>query len=97
MGGKTAMMAALRDPDTVERLVVVDIAPVPTAPHHLALVQAMRALDLAGLERRSQADRLLAPAVPDIGRARLSVAEPGVRRRPGPLAPQSGGDRAGDA
>ena len=27
MGGKTAMLAALRDPDMVERLVVVDIAP----------------------------------------------------------------------
>src|ERR1700693_350437 len=28
MGRKAAMMAALRDPDMVERLVVVDIAPV---------------------------------------------------------------------
>lgn len=65
MGGKAAMMAALRDPDMVERLVVVDIAPVAYPPHHLALVRAMRALDLAGIKRRAEADRLLAPAIPD--------------------------------
>lgn len=65
MGGKTAMVAALRDPDMVERLVVVDIAPVTYRPHHLGLVRAMRALDLTGLKRRGEADRHLAPAVPD--------------------------------
>ena len=56
MGGKTAMLAALRDPDMVERLVVVDIAPVSYPPHHLGMAQAMRALDLTGIKRRSEAD-----------------------------------------
>ena len=65
MGGKTAMMAALRDPDMVERLVVVDIAPVAYPPQHLDFVRAMRALDLTGIKRRGEADPLLAPAVPD--------------------------------
>jgi pimeloyl-ACP methyl ester carboxylesterase len=65
MGGKAAMAAALRDPDMVERLVAVDIAPVAYPPRHLSLVRAMRQLDLTGIERRSEADRLLAPAVPD--------------------------------
>jgi esterase len=65
MGGKVAMMAALRDPDMVERLVVVDIAPVAYRPHHLALVRAMRALDLGGIKRRGEADQQLAPAIPD--------------------------------
>jgi pimeloyl-ACP methyl ester carboxylesterase len=65
MGGKVAMMAALRDPDMVERLVVVDIAPVAYPPHHLALVRAMRALDLGAIARRSEADQVLAPAIPD--------------------------------
>jgi pimeloyl-ACP methyl ester carboxylesterase len=65
MGGKAAMAAALRDPDMVERLVVVDIAPVAYRPHHLGLVRAMRALDLAGITRRGEADQRLAPAVPD--------------------------------
>jgi esterase len=65
MGGKTAMAAALREPDMVERLDVVDIAPVANRPHHLGLVQAMRALDLGGIRRRGEADAALAAAVPD--------------------------------
>src|SRR3954469_6728664 len=67
MGGKVAMMAALRDPDMVERLVAVDIAPVGYSPHHLHLVQAMRALDRTQIKRRAEADQLLAPAIPDPG------------------------------
>jgi esterase len=65
MGGKAAMLAALRDPDMVERLVVVDIAPVAYRPHHLGLVRAMRALDLTGIDRRGEADAALAATVPD--------------------------------
>jgi esterase len=65
MGGKAAMMAALRDPDMVERLVVVDIAPIAYPPHHLGLVRAMRALDLSAIKRRSEADAALIPAIPD--------------------------------
>ena len=67
MGGKAAMVAALRDPDMVERLIVVDIAPVGYSPHHLNLVRAMRKLDLQGITRRAEADQRLAPAVPDTG------------------------------
>ena len=58
MGGKVAMLAALRDPGSVERLVVADIAPVAYRPRHLGMVQAMRGLDLAGVERRAEADAL---------------------------------------
>jgi len=67
MGGKAAMVAALRDPDMVERLVVVDVAPVAYPPRHLDLVRAMRALDLSGIKRRAEADQLLALPVPDPG------------------------------
>lgn len=65
MGGKAAMAAALGHPGEVERLIVVDIAPVSYPLHHLGLVQAMRRLDLSGITRRSEADARLAPAVPD--------------------------------
>lgn len=63
MGGKVAMLASLRRPDEVERLVVADIAPVRYPPRHLALVRAMRRLDLAGLRRRGEADARLASVV----------------------------------
>lgn len=65
MGGKVAMMAALLDGGEVERLVVVDIAPVAYPPRHLGYAQAMRAVDLAAVRRRSDADAQLRAAVPD--------------------------------
>ena len=65
MGGKAAMTLALADPAAVAALVVVDVAPVQYKPHHLGLVQAMRGLDLGGLDRRAEADRRLAASVPD--------------------------------
>lgn len=65
MGGKVAMLAALKNRDAVERLVVADIAPVEYAARHLPYVRAMRALDLASIRRRGEADAPLAPAIPD--------------------------------
>jgi pimeloyl-ACP methyl ester carboxylesterase len=67
MGGKAAMVLALRHPERVRRLVIGDIAPVGYAHSQLPLVEAMRALDLAGITRRSEADRRLALVVSDRG------------------------------
>jgi pimeloyl-ACP methyl ester carboxylesterase len=65
MGGKIAMLAALRHPALVERLVVVDVAPVPYdhATEFEGYIKAMRAIDLDRLERRSQAEDALREAV----------------------------------
>jgi esterase len=65
MGGKVAMLAALLHPAEVDRLVVVDIAPAPNPPTLLAYVRAMRAVDLDGITRRSEADARLTRAIPD--------------------------------
>ena len=65
MGGKVAMMAALRAPDRLARLVVADIAPVAYAHHNAAIARALLDLPLhQGLDRR-RADALLAGTVPD--------------------------------
>ncbi|RYB91061.1 alpha/beta fold hydrolase [Nocardioides oleivorans] len=67
MGGKIAMCVALRHPQLVERLAVVDIAPVAydSGREFIGYTQTMRALDLAGLQRRSDADEALQEAVPN--------------------------------
>jgi pimeloyl-ACP methyl ester carboxylesterase len=65
MGGKAAMEAALAAPGEVERLVVVDIAPVVYPASPLAYAQAMRGLDLGAIAQRGDADRALAGAIPD--------------------------------
>jgi esterase len=67
MGGKVAMMTALRHREVVERLVVADMSPVTYAggTEFARFVAAMRGLDLGALSSREDADRALAPAVPD--------------------------------
>ena len=73
MGGKVAMVLALRHPDLVDRLVVVDISPVdrPGATdgdgdgEFAHLLDALRRIDLTAVERRADADRQLAADVDD--------------------------------
>jgi pimeloyl-ACP methyl ester carboxylesterase len=67
MGGKIAMLVALRHPDLVERLVVVDVSPVPYdhSAEFERYIRAMRAIDLDNLGSRSEADAALVEAAPD--------------------------------
>ena len=67
MGGKVAMMLALRHPELVERLVVVDMSPVAygSAREFVGYIEALRGLDLTALADRDAADAALAPAVPN--------------------------------
>lgn len=67
MGGKIAMTLALRHPELVERLIVVDISPVAYGrqSEFAGYIEAMQALDLTSLGRRSDADQALVEAVPN--------------------------------
>jgi pimeloyl-ACP methyl ester carboxylesterase len=77
MGGKVAMQLALRSPELLRALVVVDIAPVEypvsggrtddpdeEASPFAAFITAMRELDLDALRTREDADTALRAAVP---------------------------------
>ena len=76
MGGKVAMTLALRRPELLRGLVVVDVAPVEypvpggrtddpdeEASPFAGYIAAMRELDLSALESREDADEALRPAV----------------------------------
>lgn len=65
LGGKVAMVLALRQPEIVSRLLIVDVAPVRYPPEYRHYVQAMRALDLSSFHRRADVDAALAAVVPD--------------------------------
>ena len=67
MGGKAAMQLALTEGNLVNRLVVADIAPVAYDHDQTRHIDAMRALDLAGVTTRGEADRRLAASVDDAG------------------------------
>ena len=60
MGGKAAMMLALTHPEMLRRLVVGDIAPVTYSHSQIQFIEAMRAVDLDKVTRRSDADAVLA-------------------------------------
>src|SRR4051794_28784657 len=77
MGGKVAMQLALRRPELLRALVVVDIAPVEyplsggrtddpdeEASPFAAYIEAMQRLDLDALTTRNEADEALRDAVP---------------------------------
>ncbi|WP_282852192.1 alpha/beta fold hydrolase [Gulosibacter sediminis] len=68
MGGKAAMVLALRHPELIERLAVVDIAPgasgsSPGGFEHL--LTSMMTVDLTTVTRRSDADAQLLDRIPD--------------------------------
>ena len=65
MGGKTAMALALLCPELVNRLVVVDIAPVAYADRLSAFAEAMRAIDTLHAASRDEVRQRLASLVPD--------------------------------
>ena len=65
MGGKAAMDLALRYPDIVDALVVIDIAPVPYAHNYAPYIDAMRRVPLAQLSRRGEAEAYLGETLKD--------------------------------
>ena len=77
MGGKVAMQLALRRPELLRALVVVDVAPVEYPPRggrtddpdeeatpFAGFIAAMQAIDLDSLRSRADADAALRAAVP---------------------------------
>ncbi len=69
MGGKVAMVLALRHPDLVDRLVVVDISPAASSGvgQFEHLLDSLAGVDLASLGSRREAEEQLRDPIPDDG------------------------------
>ncbi|OUZ08260.1 alpha/beta hydrolase [Aeromicrobium sp. PE09-221] len=67
MGGKVAMVTALRHPGLIDRLVIVDIAPAISegSDEFEHLLGSLAAIDLDSLERRTDADAALVGRIDD--------------------------------
>lgn len=65
MGGKVAMNFAIKYPQRVLALIVVDIAPKQYPIHHSQILEGLNSIDLANLKNRNHADELLARYVPE--------------------------------
>ena len=65
LGGKVAMELALASPQYVDRLGVMDVAPVSYKPRHQKVLAGLTAIAPEQLQDRSQADAQLAEYVPE--------------------------------
>ena len=59
MGGKVAMELALTYPKSVQKLIVIDIAPRQYPPHHEKVIIAIESVDPEKMKERSEAEHLL--------------------------------------
>ena len=65
MGGKVAMTMALRQPELIGRLIVVDIAPVAYDHDNLSIITALENVDLTSIKTRNDADKQLIKSIPE--------------------------------
>lgn len=65
MGGKAAMVLALEEPELVERLIVVDIAPAASRTTLIDALRAMQQVPLMACTRRGEVEAALASSITD--------------------------------
>ena len=65
MGGKAAMVLALKRPNLVRHLIIADIAPVKYEHDQSQFIEAMQKVDLSKVEKRSDATLALSKFVED--------------------------------
>ncbi len=66
MGGKVAMWFALNYPERIDKLIVVDIAPISYTHCFNHLIKTLKALPLSKISNRKQAELLLATDIPEL-------------------------------
>ncbi|MFY9243326.1 MAG: alpha/beta fold hydrolase [Polaribacter sp.] len=67
MGGKTAMLFAVKYPDLVDKLIIVDISPKEYKPHHNAILAGLNSVDFSLQNSRNLVDEQIAKYIPEFG------------------------------
>ena len=65
MGGKVAMTISLRKNLTIDKLIIIDIAPKPYPPHHKGIIEKLLTIDLTTFTHRSAVDQALEKQIPN--------------------------------
>lgn len=65
LGGKAVMQFAIKYPDLVEQLIVVDIAPKAYPPHHQAIIKALQSVDFNEVKSRQEVEEILMQYIKD--------------------------------
>ena len=63
MGGKVAMFFAVKYPDLINKLMVIDIGPKQYPIHHDVILEGLKAIDIKSISSRQEADDELAEYV----------------------------------
>ena len=80
MGGKVAMQLALAQPEMIESLIIVDIAPKPYPLWHQTMFQAVMTVPIDTITSRNEIDEHLKGAIED--RAERSFMLKNIKRNP---------------
>jgi esterase len=67
MGGKTVMRYAQLYPDTIDKMIVVDMGIKGYPPHHQQILKGIDAVSASAMDSRSDAEAILLPFVPENG------------------------------
>ncbi|KAA3642647.1 MAG: alpha/beta fold hydrolase [Bacteroidetes bacterium] len=67
MGGKTVMEFSVNYPQMVDKLIVVDIAPVKYPVHHYTIIEALESIDFDFVTSRKEADDNLSNYINNVG------------------------------
>jgi len=67
MGGKVAMHIANADPNLIDKLIIVDIAPKYYPPHHQKILEGLSALQEKSFTSRGEAESFLSDFIEDEG------------------------------
>lgn len=64
MGGKTAMRYAQQHPETIEKLIIVDMGIKAYPPHHTDILEGLSKVDLDVVKTRGEVEQILLPYIP---------------------------------
>lgn len=65
LGGKAVMQFAIKFPEKVEKLIVVDISPNAYPPHHQGIIKALETVDFNTVSSRNEVEAVLHQYIPE--------------------------------